>query len=60
MPTISAVTTDQLIEGLAHADAYPHPVQGKIEVHETHISVVFLSGDFAYKIKKPMKTDFLD
>lgn len=60
MSTIAGVTTDQLIEGLAHADAYPHPVQGKIEVHETHISVVFLSGDFAYKIKKPMKTDFLD
>jgi len=28
--------------------------------HETHISHVFLAGQFAYKIKKPIKTDFLD
>ena len=29
-------------------------------VHETHISWVFLVGDFAYKIKKPITTSFLD
>lgn len=35
----------------------PRPYAG---VHETHIGVVFLVGDRAYKIKKPVRTDFLD
>lgn len=39
---------------------YPHPVAGMIEVHETHISRVYLAGPFAYKLKKPVKTSFLD
>lgn len=30
------------------------------EVHETHTGVVLLLGDMAYKIKKPVVTDFLD
>lgn len=29
-------------------------------VHETHIGVVFLVGDRAYKLKKPVRTAFLD
>src|SRR4051794_2226088 len=29
-------------------------------VHETHIGVVLLLGDRAYKIKKPVRTPFLD
>lgn len=56
----AAKTTGELIAGLTQPDAYPHPVEGEIEVHETHISVVFLAGEFAYKVKKPIKTDFLD
>lgn len=31
-----------------------------VEVHETHTGVVFLVGDRAYKVKKPLRTDFLD
>lgn len=38
---------------------YPHPVKS-IRHHETHISHVFLAGDFAYKLKKPVKFSFLD
>ena len=30
------------------------------EVFETHVSTIVLLGDRAYKIKKPVKTDFLD
>ncbi|WP_231983924.1 AAA family ATPase [Mycobacterium sp. 852013-51886_SCH5428379] len=30
------------------------------EVHETHTGVVFMFGDRAYKVKKPVVTDFLD
>ena len=34
--------------------------QGPAELIETHISWVILAGDFAYKIKKPMHSSFLD
>ena len=30
------------------------------QVHETHTGVVILLGDKAYKVKKPVVTDFLD
>ncbi len=40
-------------------DFYPHPV-GSIQVEETHISRVFLTGDFVYKVKKPVDFGFLD
>jgi uncharacterized protein len=39
--------------------AYPHPV-GEIRHLATHISDVFLTGPFAYKIKKPVDLKFLD
>jgi len=54
---VDEVTT--LVEALLKPDAYPHPVT-KIELLETHISWVILTGPFAYKIKKPIKLDFLD
>lgn len=31
-----------------------------VAVRETHIGVVFLIGDLAYKLKKPVRTPFLD
>src|SRR5579872_2823633 len=49
----------QLIEALSDPAAYPHAVQG-IEVKQTHISVVFLAGQFVYKLKKPVNLGFLD
>jgi aminoglycoside phosphotransferase family enzyme/gluconate kinase len=39
--------------------AYAHPC-GPVELTETHISWVLLTGDFAYKLKKPVKFAFLD
>ncbi|MEP1647729.1 hypothetical protein [Rhodopirellula bahusiensis] len=53
-------TLETLVDALGHSDAYPHDVPDRVIIHQTHISVVFLAGDFAYKIKKPIKTDFLD
>jgi aminoglycoside phosphotransferase family enzyme/predicted kinase len=44
---------------LLRAGAYEHPV-GTIELIETHISWVILTGEFAYKIKKPVNLGFLD
>jgi aminoglycoside phosphotransferase family enzyme/predicted kinase len=48
-----------LIRSLSRGDAYNHPVKA-LRVLDTHISWVVLTGDFAYKIKKPIKLDFLD
>ncbi len=47
------------IERLLESTAYPHPV-GAIKLIETHISWVFLTGPFAYKVKKPLALEFLD
>ncbi len=48
-----------LIDGLSRPQAYPHPVQS-VRLIETHISSVFLTGRFAYKVKKPVALGFLD
>ncbi len=48
-----------LIESLLRPEVYDHAVDS-IEIIETHISWVILTGPFAYKIKKPVKLDFLD
>ena len=48
-----------LIAALQQASAYSHPC-GEIALRETHISWVFLTGDWAYKLKKPVRTSFLD
>ena len=48
-----------LIESLLDPQAYPHPVES-IKMIETHISWVILTGQFAYKIKKPIELAFLD
>ena len=50
----------QLIAGLLRPAAYPHPVHEPIRVAETHISWVLLTGEFAYKVKKPIRLSFLD
>jgi aminoglycoside phosphotransferase family enzyme/predicted kinase len=44
---------------LSNPAFYPHYVKA-IEIEETHISRVFLTGDFAYKLKKPVDLGFLD
>ncbi len=40
-------------------EAYPHPVES-VRVIETHISWVLLTGEFAYKIKRPVRYPFVD
>lgn len=48
-----------LIQALLNPAAYPHTVT-HIELIETHISWVLLTGQYAYKIKKNVQFDFLD
>jgi aminoglycoside phosphotransferase family enzyme len=46
---------------IAHRHAASAPkVEAQVEVRETHISWVFLAGDRAYKLKKPLVLPFLD
>jgi len=47
------------LAGLMHADAYPHEVR-EIRLVETHVSWVLLTGDYAYKIKRPVQFPFVD
>jgi uncharacterized protein len=49
-----------LVESLGDPSAYSHAVQTPIRSVQTHISWVFLTGDYAYKLKKPIKLSFLD
>lgn len=49
-----------LIEQMSQAGFYPHKVVEPIELIQTHVSYVFLTGDYAYKVKKPVNFGFLD
>jgi aminoglycoside phosphotransferase family enzyme/predicted kinase len=48
----------ELVRGLLDPRAYPGAA--RVEHLETHISHVFLTGEHAYKIKKPVNLGFLD
>ncbi|MBI4019072.1 MAG: phosphotransferase [Candidatus Aenigmarchaeota archaeon] len=48
-----------IVSILSKETAYTHPVS-KIKVVETHVSWVFLTGKYAYKVKKPVNFGFLD
>jgi aminoglycoside phosphotransferase family enzyme len=56
---MQANTQKQVVEALKNPQAYPED-SGQIELTQTHISYVFLTKDFAYKIKKPVNFGFLD
>ncbi|PCM43089.1 AAA family ATPase [Marinobacter sp. ANT_B65] len=56
---MSETSPDNLLLALQDPELYNHPVDG-FQVIETHISQVILTGQYAYKIKKPMNFGFLD
>ncbi len=49
----------KILQAMRQPEFYPHPVS-QLHPCETHISTVFLTGSFVYKIKKPVNLDFLD
>jgi uncharacterized protein len=49
----------EILEAMMQPVFYPHPVSA-VRRCETHISTVFLTGAFVYKIKKPVDLGFLD
>lgn len=49
----------RFVRFLLSPEAYPHAAEG-VRLVQTHISYVFLAGDFVYKFKKPVDFGFLD
>jgi uncharacterized protein len=45
-------------EAMSHSDFYPDGAP--VSVRETHTARVFVTGDHAYKVKKPVRMEFLD
>lgn len=52
-------TDNTLVKAMLDPGFYNHPVQ-HVQLIETHISWVFLTGEFVYKVKKPVNFGFLD
>jgi uncharacterized protein len=57
---VSDAVLPDLIQAMLKPEFYPHPVTEPIELVQTHISYVLLTGDFVYKLKKPVNFGFLD
>lgn len=62
MKASSATAPDARIEAKVAflRDPATHPDTREVETIETHMSWVFLTGHEAYKLKKPVRYDFLD
>jgi len=56
---VSARTLADKIAFLQRGNSYS-PHVPRVTSHETHMSVVFLAGDRAYKLKKPVQFPYLD
>ncbi len=48
----------KLVKAMSEPSFYPHPVE-EVRFLQTHISSVFLTGDFVYKLKQPVNFGFL-
>ncbi len=59
MMTVMVAELPPLIHALLDPARYPDGV-ARVALVQTHISWVLLAGDYAYKIKKPVKLSFLD
>ena len=55
----SRIDASVVVDRLSQPTIYPDRPQ-QVSVVETHISWVFLTDHYAYKLKKPLKYDFLD
>lgn len=53
------MNSEVLKNHLMRPESYPHSTD-QIEIRETHISWVFLTGKYAYKVKKPVNLGFVD
>ncbi|MBL27122.1 MAG: hypothetical protein CMM50_06180 [Rhodospirillaceae bacterium] len=58
MPNATPTIADK-VTFLSRPESYPLGAL-RVEVRETHMSWVFLTGDRVYKLKKPVRYDYLD
>ena len=49
-----------VLQSMLHPGFYPHPVTEPIQLVQTHVSYVLLTGDWVYKVKKAVDFGFLD
>jgi uncharacterized protein len=54
------ISLPALIQQMLLPGFYPHPVKEPIKLIQTHSSYVLLTGDFVYKLKKPVNFGFLN
>ncbi|MFZ5931966.1 MAG: hypothetical protein ACOY15_12230 [Pseudomonadota bacterium] len=54
------ISIEEKVRFLQHPAAYGQPGTAEVLVKETHMSWVFLTGARVYKLKKPVRYDFLD
>ena len=59
LPSADDNAASELIASLDNPLAFGHPIK-YLRLIETHISWIILTGDYAYKIKKPVDFGFLD
>ncbi|PMB38979.1 adenylyl-sulfate kinase [Fischerella thermalis CCMEE 5319] len=57
---MTEVLIPPLIQQMLQPGFYPHQVQEPVKLIQTHVSYVLLTGDFVYKLKKPVNFGFLD
>ena len=50
----------ELVQALLDPKAYPETLPQGIELVQTQMSFVFLTGDYVYKVKKPVNLGYLD
>jgi aminoglycoside phosphotransferase family enzyme/predicted kinase len=57
---MTKVNLPVLIQQMLQPGFYPHEVTEPIQLIQTHISYVLLTGEYAYKVKKAVNFGFLD
>ena len=57
---MSESTLPAVVQAMLKPDFYPHTVTEPVRLMQTHVSYVLLTGDFVYKLKKPVNFGFLD
>ncbi len=57
---MTQTTLPPLIQQMLRSEFYPHPVTEPIELIQTHVSYVLLTGEVVYKLKKSVNFGFLD
>ena len=53
------MTHPKLVDAMSRPEFYPHG-PSSVEVIQTHISFIFIAGDYVYKVKKAVDFGFLD